>query len=136
MSNYDSSVEKHSIAYKISNILQDGLIHWQGALSRENYDKFSLSLVDFICVRMENIIFNCKFNQLGALILDKEIKMIGHVFLENFDSQSSRALNKLAIYAEVLMLDTKLEFEQYCSMGGVEVSQEQISKLAKLRVDF
>lgn len=40
------------------------------------------------------------------------------------------------MYAEVLMLDTKAEFEQYYSVGGEDVTQDQINKLARLRVDL
>ena len=134
---YDDNQEKYSLALKISSKLQDGLMSWHGYLLRENYEKFCCAIAKYLFDMIEKIILGIKINQLGALIFDRELKIMSAVFSDNIDVQNLKALQRLALYAEILMLDTKHEFEQYLSVSGEEIiKKEQINDLIKLRVDF
>lgn len=63
MSEYDNNQERRSIGYRVTSVLQDGLVSWQNSLSGENYNQFCLTLADYIGIALENVIFQCKFNQ-------------------------------------------------------------------------
>jgi hypothetical protein len=63
--------KKLPFANAVKNRIDKGIVQWKKELTKDGYELFYLALCHSIARAIENIVFSKKFQQLGAILLDK-----------------------------------------------------------------
>eukprot|EP01017_Pseudomicrothorax_dubius_P029420 TRINITY_DN356_c0_g2_i1.p1 TRINITY_DN356_c0_g2~~TRINITY_DN356_c0_g2_i1.p1 ORF type:complete len:720 (-),score=198.97 TRINITY_DN356_c0_g2_i1:689-2815(-) len=116
--------------------VEKGLPQWKKDLSPEVFEAFFAALCKMLAKAIEALVFSKRFQQIGAVLLDKEIRSICS-FLQNQTNSNVRStFARLSLLCEALMLETKSEIEQFHTLSAGELTHEDIKRLIKLRSDI
>ena len=115
----------------------DTNVTWlQPVMTTNNYDSLVHFLIDFIVKRLEVIITQKRFNQLGGLQLDRDTRtLVGH-----FSSMTQRTVRdkfaRLTQMATILNLEKVTEIEDYWGEMTWRFTPAEARRILGLRIDF
>lgn len=133
LSDYEKNVNFSATFIQRMNIY---LKQWSVQLSKDNYALFLAMLVDTISDTFYNIILNKKYNQIGAILVDKEIRSILQFFSNIAQTNLSQQTQKLQLLCEILILESQKDMEEFYTVGAGVFTMDQIKEIIKLRSDF
>ena len=104
-------------------------------LLEENYIRFISCAIQDICRLWEKIIFSSKFNQKGALILDKNIRSVTSAFSD------ASSLIVRSLFTRLLQISNALNAETLDDLNALVkedllLSQSDLKLISDLRVDL
>eukprot|EP00742_Colponemidia_sp_Colp-10_P011072 GILJ01012250.1.p1 GENE.GILJ01012250.1~~GILJ01012250.1.p1 ORF type:complete len:459 (+),score=92.43 GILJ01012250.1:171-1379(+) len=112
----------------------------KSCLTRNNYDEVIQLLVHTIAQRLEAMIFQKRFNQLGGLQLDKDVRSLVTYFSSITEKSVRQHLARLSQLASLLSLEKVNEVLEYWGQGtgamAWKLSKTDVKKALLLRVDF
>lgn len=122
---------KWSVALKISRRLEGTLDCWRELLKPGIYDIFCAELTKSIVESILAIVFKKKFNTLGALFIDKEIRQLQSALQLASDQTLVKHFARLTAAVEVLMADSK---EEAYTFGRQGLTDKEVEELLKQRL--
>ena len=131
---FEAYNSKWSIAAKLEKRIAGCLLEWSRLFSQELFDSFISSLAQTVCSHVLGLIRKKKFNQLGAIILEKEVARLKSIFeAEAPGALLKQPFAKLAAVSALLMADTRAEA---LGAGSKHLSEKETADLLGLRVDL
>ncbi|XP_044728429.1 conserved oligomeric Golgi complex subunit 4 [Chrysoperla carnea] len=120
--------------------LEHLLNSFRNVLTTSNFDTLVGILSADVTARFEKVIFQSKFNRLGGLILDKEIRALT-TYLTSATSWSIRdKFTRLIQIATILNMERVTEISEYEQLSGENFSWRltpvELRQIVSLRTDF
>lgn len=125
---------------KLLHAVETNVMWLQPVMTTNNYDSFVHLIIDFIVKRLEVIMTQKRFNQLGGLQLDRDARtLVGH-----FSSMTQRTVRdkfaRLTQMATILNLEKVSEILDYWgeNSGSMtwRLTPAEVRRILGLRVDF
>jgi len=104
-----------------------------------NYDAFVHILVRSICVRLEQEVLKKKFNQLGSLQFDRELRILQNYFSTVTQKTVRDKFSRLSQIASLLVLEKASEVLEYWGPESAitwRLTPTEVRKVLALRIDF
>lgn len=121
---------KWSIAIRLEKRIKGTSDLWRSTFRPEVYELFAIEFANAVASHLMSVILKKKFNSLGALFLDKEMRHLLTAMQEEFDQSLSKTFAKLTATTEVLMADSK---EEAYSFSKKSLTDSEIDHLLTLR---
>lgn len=120
--------------------LENLLNSFRNVLTSANFDTLVGILTADVTARLEKVIFKSKFNRLGGLVLDKEVRQLT-TYLTSATSWSIRdKFTRLIQIATILNIERVTEISEYESSSGETFSWRlrpvELRQIVSLRTDF
>jgi hypothetical protein len=122
---------KWSVTARVARRLEGTLDSWRNHLKQSVYDIFCAELSKSMSDMILSVVFKKKFNSLGALFLDKEVRQLLTALQTAADQTLTKNFMRLTAATEVLMVDSK---EEAFSFGRQSLSEKEITDLLKQRI--
>ncbi|KAH9305483.1 hypothetical protein KI387_009887 [Taxus chinensis] len=125
---------------KLLHAVETNVTWLQPTMTTNNYDSFVHLIIDFIVKRLEVIMTQKRFNQLGGLQLDRDARtLVGH-----FSSMTQRTVRdkfaRLTQMATILNLEKVSEILDYWGENSGpmtwRLTPAEVRRILSLRVDF
>lgn len=125
---------------KLLHAVETNVTWLQPVMTTNNYDSFVHLIIDFIVKRLEVIMTQKRFNQLGGLQLDRDARtLVGH-----FSSMTQRTVRdkfaRLTQMATILNLEKVSEILDYWGENSGpmtwRLTPAEVRRILSLRVDF
>ncbi|RWW48135.1 hypothetical protein BHE74_00045813 [Ensete ventricosum] len=125
---------------KLLHGVETNILWLQPLMTSNNYDSFVHLVIDFIVKRLEVIMMQKRFSQLGGLQLDKEVRAL----INHFSEMSQRPVRDK--FARLSQMSTILNFEKVSEIldfwgenaGHVTwlLTPSEVRRVLGLRIDF
>lgn len=122
---------KWSVTARVIRRLDGTLDSWREHLKPQVYEIFCNELAKTLADIMFSIVIKKKFNSLGALFIDKEVRQLQTTLQTAADMTLARQFSRITIAIEVLMADSK---EEAYSFGRQSLSDKEIADLLRQRI--
>jgi hypothetical protein len=103
---YELSVSKWSIAYKVMRCISGTMQSWRESLHPANYS----SLVDHLCAIIARTMFSAvikkRFTQMGSILLSKEVQYFVESLNAEMDCSVGKEFGKLHEVSDLLVCDS------------------------------
>ena len=116
------------------NKISPGLSEWEKHFSKEIFGRFAIKLFSDICTKILSYIKKKRLNQIGVLILNKEIAILKEEFLNSSTKKRENPFEEMEQLLDILMLETKEEVKRFARDANMDA--KRIDMIIKLRVDF
>jgi hypothetical protein len=103
---YELSVSKWSIAYKVMRCISGTTVQWRQALHPSNYASLVERLSLNISRTMFSLIIKKKFTQIGSILLSKEVQYFVESLNAEMDYSVGREFGKLHEVSDLLVCDS------------------------------
>ncbi len=131
---FEAFNSKWSIAAKLEKRVAGCFREWSQLFSQELFDFFISSAAESVSSQVFSIVRRKKFNQLGAIILEKEVLRIKSIFeAETAGSLLRQPFAKLEAVSSLLLSDTKAEA---LAAGSKQLTEKEAADLLALRTDL
>jgi hypothetical protein len=122
---------KWSVTARVARRLKGTLDSWKEHLRPAIYDMFCSEFAKSTAESMLAIIFKKKFNTLGALFIDKEVRQMQAALQAASDQTLVKQFSRLSAATEVLLADSK---EEAYSFGRQSLSDKEVEDLLRQRL--
>lgn len=113
---------------------------FKASFTPSNYDSFVHIIIRFVCLRIEHEILKKKFNQLGGLQLDKELRTMQNYFNTITQKTARDKFARLSQMATLLYLEKVSELSEYWGQNSGHMTWRltpgEVRRVLSLRVDF
>eukprot|EP00516_Mucochytrium_quahogii_P007819 CAMPEP_0203764852 /NCGR_PEP_ID=MMETSP0098-20131031/18094_1 /ASSEMBLY_ACC=CAM_ASM_000208 /TAXON_ID=96639 /ORGANISM=" , Strain NY0313808BC1" /LENGTH=825 /DNA_ID=CAMNT_0050661053 /DNA_START=1764 /DNA_END=4241 /DNA_ORIENTATION=- len=105
-------------------------------LDIDNSTKIIQKVASFLAKWLEHAIVRKKFTPFGALVLDKQLRMIVKFFDERVGSQATNNFKRLGQICDLLNLDRVEDVHDVYIATTSDLSTKEVKRVLALRVDF
>eukprot|EP01117_Protostelium_nocturnum_P008586 TRINITY_DN3084_c0_g1_i1.p1 TRINITY_DN3084_c0_g1~~TRINITY_DN3084_c0_g1_i1.p1 ORF type:complete len:732 (-),score=257.77 TRINITY_DN3084_c0_g1_i1:1304-3499(-) len=113
---------------------------YQSKFTSSNYDNFVHNIIRFVCTKMEQELLKKKFNQLGGLQFEKELRALQGYFQGITQKTVRDKFARLTQMASLLFLEKEHEVLDFWGQNSSNVTwrltPSEVRKVLGLRVDF
>jgi len=127
---------KYQYATAIKTKLNSSMTQWRTQLTKTNFERFICKFSEVIARTLESYIMGKKYHQLGAMLLDKEIRNLINYFQSLSNINIKRYFSRLSHICEMLLLDNQKDMEEFYQDNIGELTSEDVKKIVKLRSDL
>jgi len=137
---YDEQDLKESVVTRVITEIEKSSKQYQKNLTENAYNRLFAMVIQTVVGDFEKLILKLRFNQLGAMLLDKHIRTLSS-YLTNSSSWSSRdRFTKLTQISTLLNMEKAQEiYEYWGNKSGAltwRLNANEVRQILALRVEF
>ena len=140
VSEYEMRRGKNDFAILFVGPLREAIEQFTNCLTEENVTRLSKRVASTVVTRLLRQIMRKRFNQLGALQLDSDVRLLGTVFRTFLGrAETRKVLQRLTFVVAFLNVETP---EDACDVAfdarksKITVTTDQVRRVLSLRVEF
>jgi hypothetical protein len=130
---FESFPSRWSIAFKFAKRVGECFAPWADSLRPEIFAELSRDFASLTATTVIGVVRKKKFNQLGALLLDKEVRQLLQCLEHESDQSLGKSFSKLNVLCEILVSDSR---EEARAAGLKAWEPKEIEEIIALRQDL